>query len=54
MDRPRRHKRPVLREYGERCSRCATQLPVTAAVCTGCGISMTIPVQLPAPRPAAA
>jgi hypothetical protein len=50
MERRRRSKRPQQVAYDEHCGRCATELPSGAAVCTICGMSLTIPVQLPAPR----
>jgi hypothetical protein len=46
----RRGKKTHPVEYGEECGRCATQLPADASVCTMCGMALTIPVQLPAPR----
>lgn len=39
------HKR-----YDEQCPRCATVLSSEATICRICGYTLTIPVQLPAPR----
>ncbi|HVT21614.1 MAG TPA: hypothetical protein VHE57_09530 [Mycobacteriales bacterium] len=38
--------------YDEQCPRCATVLPSHATICRICGYTLTIPVQLPAPREA--
>lgn len=38
------------RRYDGQCPRCATVLSSTATICRICGYTMTIPVQLPAPR----
>jgi rRNA maturation endonuclease Nob1 len=54
MEKPRRIKRSQHVEYGAHCDRCATELPSEATVCTICGMALTIPVQLPAPRQVAA
>ncbi|HVV76530.1 MAG TPA: hypothetical protein VHC43_10880 [Mycobacteriales bacterium] len=40
-------------QYDEQCTRCATVLPTDATVCRVCGLALTIPIQLPAPREAA-